>query len=157
MGDQLSDHYLSAADDLYHLRIPRIWCKMTGTTAPPYTYNAAQWLRDLEDRWKHFEKILSMVKKNSSSIYIKTLLLQSARDDRPELIMTLNYFKTQFEPSKDFYKHETILRVYAVLLVYREINISLLPVLTFSGILLANVILILMRGVGKIGTMYINS
>ena len=61
MGDQLSDHYLSAADDLYHLRIPRIWCQMTGTTAPPYTYNAAQWLRDLEDRWKHFEKILSMV------------------------------------------------------------------------------------------------
>lgn len=65
MGDQLSDHYLSAADDLYHLRIPRIWCKMTGTTAPPYTYNAAQWLRDLEDRWKHFEKILSMVKKTT--------------------------------------------------------------------------------------------
>ncbi|XP_052708586.1 uncharacterized protein LOC128183562 isoform X10 [Crassostrea angulata] len=63
MGDQLSDHYLSAADDLYHLRIPRIWCKMTGTTAPPYTYNAAQWLRDLEDRWKHFDKILSMGRK----------------------------------------------------------------------------------------------
>jgi dynein heavy chain len=82
MGDQLSDHYLSAADDLFHLRIPRIWCKMTGTTAPPYTYNAAQWLRDLEDRWKHFEKILSMVRILSYFVFHK------------ELHEVINYFQS---------------------------------------------------------------
>ena len=42
-----------------HLRIANISCNMPGTTDPPYKYIIAQWVRDQEDRWKHF--ILSMV------------------------------------------------------------------------------------------------
>ncbi|XP_060567478.1 dynein axonemal heavy chain 5-like [Ruditapes philippinarum] len=58
LGDQVSDTVLSAADDLYHLRIPRVWCKMSGPSAPPLTWGLGSWLNELQNRCHHFEKIL---------------------------------------------------------------------------------------------------
>ncbi|KAK3577475.1 hypothetical protein CHS0354_032326 [Potamilus streckersoni] len=57
-GDQVSDSVLSIADDLFHLRIPALWCHMSGNSAPPLTWSLAQWLTELQNRCHHFEKIL---------------------------------------------------------------------------------------------------
>lgn len=58
LGDQISETVLSAADDLYHLRIPRVWCQMSGASAPPLTWGLGSWLNELQLRCHHFEKIL---------------------------------------------------------------------------------------------------
>ncbi|XP_052807484.1 dynein axonemal heavy chain 5-like isoform X7 [Mya arenaria] len=58
LGDQVSDSVLSAADDLYHLRIPSVWCQMSGPSAPPLTWGLGSWLNELQSRCHHFEKIL---------------------------------------------------------------------------------------------------
>ncbi|XP_053397319.1 dynein axonemal heavy chain 5-like isoform X6 [Mercenaria mercenaria] len=58
LGDQVSETVLSAADDLYHLRIPRVWCKMSGPSAPPLTWGLGSWLNEMQSRCHHFEKIL---------------------------------------------------------------------------------------------------
>ncbi|XP_041355189.1 dynein gamma chain, flagellar outer arm-like isoform X3 [Gigantopelta aegis] len=60
LGDQLSSDLLSAADDLYHLRIPQTWCQLAGYSAPPLTWGLGQWLIELHNRCHHFEKILSL-------------------------------------------------------------------------------------------------
>jgi hypothetical protein len=39
-----------AADDLYHMRIPQIWCQMAGSAAPPLTMSVAAWLNGDKDR-----------------------------------------------------------------------------------------------------------
>lgn len=127
---------------------------MTGTTAPPYTYNAAQWLRDLEDRWKHFEKILSMVKKTPLLFILKHCSSKVLGMTNTKLIKTVIISKIILCHARGLkltiIRDEIIIRVrvYAVLLVYRAISISPSPVLTFTGILLANVILLLMREQG---------
>lgn len=61
LGDQMSDHTLSVADDLFHLRIPQLWCDMSGFSAPPLTWGLGQWLAELQSRCHHFERILSLV------------------------------------------------------------------------------------------------
>ena len=61
LGDQMSEHTLSVADDLYHLRIPQLWCDMSGYSAPPLTWGLGQWLTELQSRCHHFERILSLV------------------------------------------------------------------------------------------------
>jgi hypothetical protein len=48
--DSLSEHIVSAADDLYHMRIPQIWCQMAGSAAPPLTMSVAAWLNGDKDR-----------------------------------------------------------------------------------------------------------
>ncbi|KAL4232681.1 hypothetical protein ACF0H5_007369 [Mactra antiquata] len=58
LGDQVSDAVLSAADDLFHLRIPRVWCQMSGASSPPLTWGLGSWLNELQSRCHHFEKIL---------------------------------------------------------------------------------------------------
>ena len=63
LGDQVSETVLSAADDLYHLRIPRVWCNMSGPSAPPLTWGLGSWLNELQNRCHHFEKILILVRK----------------------------------------------------------------------------------------------
>ncbi|CAL1527205.1 unnamed protein product [Lymnaea stagnalis] len=60
LGDQVSQHLLEVADDIYHLRIPEAWCRMSGYSAPPLTYGMGQWLVELQSRCHHFEKILSL-------------------------------------------------------------------------------------------------
>lgn len=60
LGDQMSEHTLSVADDLYHLRIPQLWCNMSGYSAPPLTWGLGQWLTELQSRCHHFERILSL-------------------------------------------------------------------------------------------------
>ncbi|XP_025098007.1 LOW QUALITY PROTEIN: dynein gamma chain, flagellar outer arm-like [Pomacea canaliculata] len=60
LGDQMSDHTLSVADDLFHLRIPQLWCDMSGFSAPPLTWGLGQWLAELQSRCHHFERILSL-------------------------------------------------------------------------------------------------
>ncbi|KAL5010133.1 hypothetical protein ScPMuIL_012438 [Solemya velum] len=57
-GDQVSEHVLSAADDLFYGRIPEAWSRMSGNSAPPLTWSLAQWLQELQNRCHHFEKIL---------------------------------------------------------------------------------------------------
>ncbi|KAI8520697.1 hypothetical protein Bbelb_004510 [Branchiostoma belcheri] len=59
LGDQLSEDYLTVADDLYHYRTPELWCRLGGDAVPPPTWNPAQWLTDLTNRHAHFEKLLS--------------------------------------------------------------------------------------------------
>ncbi|XP_066278010.1 uncharacterized protein [Branchiostoma lanceolatum] len=59
LGDQLSEEYLTVADDLYHYRTPELWCRLGGDAVPPPTWNPAQWLTDLTNRHAHFEKLLS--------------------------------------------------------------------------------------------------
>ncbi|XP_052089132.1 uncharacterized protein LOC127725852 isoform X10 [Mytilus californianus] len=49
-GDNLSEHIVSAADDLYHMRIPKTWCQMAGSAAPPLTMSVAAWLSGDRDR-----------------------------------------------------------------------------------------------------------
>ncbi|XP_070190368.1 uncharacterized protein [Littorina saxatilis] len=60
LGDQMSEHTLLVADDLYHLRIPQLWCQMSGHSAPPLTWGLGQWLTELQSRCHHFERILSL-------------------------------------------------------------------------------------------------
>ncbi|XP_076466964.1 uncharacterized protein LOC143298129 [Babylonia areolata] len=60
LGDQMSEHTLSVADDLHHLRIPQLWCDMSGNSAPPLTWGLGQWLTELQSRCHHFERILSL-------------------------------------------------------------------------------------------------
>ncbi|GFN75495.1 dynein beta chain, ciliary [Plakobranchus ocellatus] len=60
LGDQVSQHTLDVADDIYHLRIPEAWCRMSGNSAPPLTYGMGQWLIELQSRCHHFERILSL-------------------------------------------------------------------------------------------------
>ncbi|XP_059166583.1 dynein axonemal heavy chain 8-like [Physella acuta] len=60
LGDQMSQYTLEVADDIYHLRIPEAWCRMSGYSAPPLTYGMGQWLVELQNRCYHFEKILSL-------------------------------------------------------------------------------------------------
>jgi hypothetical protein len=61
LGDQMSEKTLSIADDLYHLRIPQLWCQMSGHSAPPLTWGLGQWLTELQSRCHHFERILTLV------------------------------------------------------------------------------------------------
>lgn len=61
MGDVVCPNVLAAADDLYHLRLPRSWCRLVGSTAPPPSYSLAAWLADLQSRCQHFERILVLV------------------------------------------------------------------------------------------------
>ena len=74
MGDQLSPAVLDIADDLYHLRVPKQWCKLAGNTAPPSNYALGTWLTDLANRCQHFERILVLVSL-SFSLMITSLLL----------------------------------------------------------------------------------
>ncbi|XP_035829673.1 dynein heavy chain 5, axonemal isoform X2 [Aplysia californica] len=60
LGDQVSQHTLEVADDIFHLRIPEAWCRMSGNSAPPLTYGMGQWLVELQSRCHHFERILSL-------------------------------------------------------------------------------------------------
>ncbi|XP_023932050.1 dynein heavy chain 8, axonemal-like [Lingula anatina] len=57
-GDQLTPDMILAADDLYHMRIPRTWCALSGHSAPPQNYPLGQWLTSLTERNQHFEKII---------------------------------------------------------------------------------------------------
>jgi len=52
---------LDAADDLYHLLIPRHWRRLAGNTAPPANQSLPTWMTDLQNRAQHFEKILVLV------------------------------------------------------------------------------------------------
>jgi len=54
LGDQVSDMVLSAADDLFHLRIPQVWCQMSGPSSPPLTWGLGSWLNELQSRCHHF-------------------------------------------------------------------------------------------------------
>lgn len=66
LGDRLSPATLEAADDLYYLRIPRLWCKLAGDTMPPPNQALATWLTDLANRCQHFERILLLVSNNDN-------------------------------------------------------------------------------------------
>ncbi|XP_055889444.1 dynein axonemal heavy chain 8-like isoform X3 [Biomphalaria glabrata] len=70
LGDQVSQHILEVADDIYHLRIPEAWCKMSGYSAPPLTFGIAQWLVELQNRCYHFEKILSLGRDKMPSYWL---------------------------------------------------------------------------------------
>ena len=58
----MSDHVLTAADDLYYGRTPQTWCRMAGSSAPPINLSVGNWFNDLGNRCAHFEKILSLVR-----------------------------------------------------------------------------------------------
>ena len=60
-GDCLTPRMLDAADDLYHLLIPRHWRHLAGNTAPPANQSLPTWMTDLQNRAQHFEKILVLV------------------------------------------------------------------------------------------------
>ncbi|OWF37572.1 Dynein heavy chain 5, axonemal [Mizuhopecten yessoensis] len=59
LGDMMSDHILSAADDLFYGRTPQTWCRMAGSSAPPMNFAVGNWFNDLGNRCLHFERILS--------------------------------------------------------------------------------------------------
>ena len=61
LGDQLTPEQLQCADDLYHLRIPVLWCQLAKDTAPPPNQALSTWLTDLTNRAQHFEKMLLLV------------------------------------------------------------------------------------------------
>ncbi|BFZ10055.1 hypothetical protein BsWGS_13094 [Bradybaena similaris] len=60
LGDHMPHHILDVADDIYHLRVPEVWCRMAGNSAPPPTYGVGQWLVELQNRCHHFERILTL-------------------------------------------------------------------------------------------------
>ncbi|XP_048577711.1 dynein axonemal heavy chain 8 isoform X3 [Nematostella vectensis] len=57
-GDQLSEEMLDAADDLYQLRIPKLWCTLGGDASPPATWSLAAWFTDLGSRFSHIDRIV---------------------------------------------------------------------------------------------------
>lgn len=57
-GDQLSEHMLSVADDLYYQRVPLAWCRLSGDSAPPLTWSLSMWLNELKNRCQFFQDVL---------------------------------------------------------------------------------------------------
>lgn len=60
-GDRVTEELLEAADDLYHLRIPRKWCQLGGDSSPPPTWSLAAWFTDLSNRFLHIDRIIVQV------------------------------------------------------------------------------------------------
>ena len=61
LGDKLSGDILSDANDLYHMRVPAIWCEIAQGTGPPQNFSLSSWLLDLSNRSQHYERILILV------------------------------------------------------------------------------------------------
>ena len=59
LGDVLTNEQLECADDLFHLRIPRIWSTMARSTLPPPNQALGSWLSDLSNRYQHLDRMLS--------------------------------------------------------------------------------------------------
>ncbi|XP_071504103.1 dynein axonemal heavy chain 5-like [Diadema antillarum] len=57
-GDQMSERLIHIADDLFHHRIPEVWCQMCGDSAPPPNWTLSQWMTDLAQRCQHLERII---------------------------------------------------------------------------------------------------
>lgn len=60
-GSRLSENDVIIANELSRSRIPSVWMKLAGDTAPPDTTSLSQWLNDLGNRVLHFERILALV------------------------------------------------------------------------------------------------
>ncbi|XP_066569884.1 dynein axonemal heavy chain 8 [Amia ocellicauda] len=60
LGDSLTVTELSVARDLSQQRVPSHWSSLAGMGSPPELWTAATWIRDLQQRTSHFEKILQL-------------------------------------------------------------------------------------------------
>ncbi|MBN3318102.1 DYH6 protein, partial [Atractosteus spatula] len=60
LGGTLSVTELSVAADLFRQRVPTHWSSLEGQDTPPEHWATATWVRDLQQRVLHFEKILQL-------------------------------------------------------------------------------------------------
>ena len=61
LGWDLSHEVVEVADSLYHNQIPKTWCILSGTNAYFTHYPLGSFINDLQTRFQHIDKCLTLV------------------------------------------------------------------------------------------------